>query len=247
MKIQKAIQNIVPDKNKLQFKEINIEKINGDINIHPMTNFISETGLYRLIFKSKQKNALEFQDWVVEEVLPKLRKNGSYELTEEVKFYVKKLIEEKKKLENDNDILKEKLDYNIKVKKGIIYARKTMHNGKKFYKIGYTLYPKKRDKGYGVGQTINEGYDITYDSDNPYLAEKIAKHKLIKCQYRPSFEIYFCDFKTINRVLKEASEAVKNDVDEEYIMSDSETETYTESESSFKIENSIKTETETEN
>jgi prophage antirepressor-like protein len=39
---------------------------------------ISEPGLYSLILSSKLPDAEKFQDWVVEEVLPSIRKNGIY-------------------------------------------------------------------------------------------------------------------------------------------------------------------------
>lgn len=40
--------------------------------------YISEPGLYSLIFRSKTEQALVFQRWVFEEVLPKLRASGGY-------------------------------------------------------------------------------------------------------------------------------------------------------------------------
>ena len=41
-------------------------------------NFLTESGVYKLIFKSKKKEAEKFQDWVTDEVLPQIRKTGSY-------------------------------------------------------------------------------------------------------------------------------------------------------------------------
>lgn len=40
--------------------------------------YINEANMYRLVFGSKLETAEQFQDWVVEEVLPTLRKTGSY-------------------------------------------------------------------------------------------------------------------------------------------------------------------------
>jgi prophage antirepressor-like protein len=40
--------------------------------------YISEPGLYSLIMRSKMKEAEDFQDWVVETVLPEIRAQGSY-------------------------------------------------------------------------------------------------------------------------------------------------------------------------
>ncbi|MEG0366579.1 MAG: BRO family protein [Coprobacillus sp.] len=42
-------------------------------------NFLTESGVYKLIFKSKKKEAEKFQDWVTDEVLPQIRKTGSYQ------------------------------------------------------------------------------------------------------------------------------------------------------------------------
>lgn len=41
-------------------------------------NFINESGLYCLIFGSKLEKAKEFKRWVTSEVLPSIRKTGSY-------------------------------------------------------------------------------------------------------------------------------------------------------------------------
>lgn len=44
--------------------------------------FITEPDLYRVIFQSRKSSARKFQDWVFEEVLPALRKEGSYSMTQ---------------------------------------------------------------------------------------------------------------------------------------------------------------------
>ncbi|PIT20145.1 hypothetical protein BGI34_02235 [Snodgrassella alvi] len=42
--------------------------------------FIDEANLYRVIFRSNKKEAVDFQNWVFEEVLPSIRKTGKYQL-----------------------------------------------------------------------------------------------------------------------------------------------------------------------
>ena len=44
--------------------------------------FVTEPDLYRVIFQSRKPSARKFQDWVFEEVLPTLRKEGSYSMTQ---------------------------------------------------------------------------------------------------------------------------------------------------------------------
>lgn len=47
--------------------------------------FINEPGLYQLIMRSNLPGAEKFQEWVVEEVLPALRKTGSYSIAPQQK------------------------------------------------------------------------------------------------------------------------------------------------------------------
>ena len=42
------------------------------------TRFITEADLYRLVFNSKLPTAEKFEAWVVDEVLPSIRKHGMY-------------------------------------------------------------------------------------------------------------------------------------------------------------------------
>ncbi|GAA4338056.1 hypothetical protein GCM10023149_47820 [Mucilaginibacter gynuensis] len=42
------------------------------------TNLVNESGLYNLIFRSKKPSAKEFRKWVTKEVIPAIRKTGSF-------------------------------------------------------------------------------------------------------------------------------------------------------------------------
>lgn len=42
--------------------------------------FLTESGVYKLIFKSRKEEAERFQDWVTDEVLPSIRKTGTYNM-----------------------------------------------------------------------------------------------------------------------------------------------------------------------
>lgn len=42
--------------------------------------FINESNLYRCILQSRKEEALSFQDWICDEVLPSIRKKGYYDL-----------------------------------------------------------------------------------------------------------------------------------------------------------------------
>ena len=47
-------------------------------------SFINEPNLYRLIFRSNKPAAIQFGNWVYEEVLPTIRKTGSYGVSAQV-------------------------------------------------------------------------------------------------------------------------------------------------------------------
>lgn len=91
-------------------------------------NFLTESGVYKLVFKSHKPNAEVFTDWIADEVLPAIRRTGGYvnnvdlmvntyfsDVPDEQKSLVKGLlvnIEEKQKkivsLNNENDLLAQK-------------------------------------------------------------------------------------------------------------------------------------------
>lgn len=50
----------------------------GSTDGGPARNIISEGGLYRLVFQSRKPEAKAFRKWVTSEVLPQIRKTGSY-------------------------------------------------------------------------------------------------------------------------------------------------------------------------
>lgn len=47
-------------------------------------NFLTESGVYKLIFRSRKKEAERFCDWVTDEVLPTIRQTGKYETNSNV-------------------------------------------------------------------------------------------------------------------------------------------------------------------
>ena len=57
----------------LDVKDVPIRKLNN-----AGENFLTESGVYKLIFKSNKKEAEKFQDWVTDEVLSNIRKTGGY-------------------------------------------------------------------------------------------------------------------------------------------------------------------------
>lgn len=63
---------------QLDSDEKNTVVISDGIAGNPNKTIISEPGLYKLIMRSRKPEAKEFQRWVTHEVLPSIRKHGSY-------------------------------------------------------------------------------------------------------------------------------------------------------------------------
>lgn len=80
----KALTLTTPAKVKQRLAERGMSTIHtpvinqyGDAYEQPMT-YIDEANLYRCIFQSRKQEAEQFQDWVFEVVLPRIRKTGGY-------------------------------------------------------------------------------------------------------------------------------------------------------------------------
>lgn len=103
----------------------NSDNFGGDINNTPENSikinnfgmkFINESGLYSLIISSKKPEAKTFKRWVTSEVLPSIRKTGSYNVQKQVpQTYLEALKalvaseEEKEQLKLTNETLTQEL------------------------------------------------------------------------------------------------------------------------------------------
>ena len=79
---KRAVQTNIDDEDKTQYKNL-VCNVHGslycpldasDLNVV----FINESGLYSLILRSHKAEAKVFKRWVTREVLPAIRKTGSY-------------------------------------------------------------------------------------------------------------------------------------------------------------------------
>lgn len=80
-----TIRDKVSPKNKKLVEFTKVGAGNSNTPLEVQIYVLNEPGIYQLIFSSKLDSAERFQDWVFEEVLPSIRKTGSYSVTQEVK------------------------------------------------------------------------------------------------------------------------------------------------------------------
>lgn len=99
-------------------KNIDIRKLNN-----AGENFLTESGVYKLVFKSHKTNAEKFTDWVTDDVLPTIRKTGGYinnvdlmintyfsDIPDEQKVLIKGLMTNIESLQNKNKVLNNEND-----------------------------------------------------------------------------------------------------------------------------------------
>ena len=183
-----TLKDKINKENRKQLKEI--RKLHS--NEQPHTVYINEEGLFSLLLKSRMNKAIEFQNWLITDALPKLRKYGKYEVDKKTK----------KKIHNLNNqikILKHNLSKNKKYPKG--YHVYIIKDDKK-YKIGYTKNLNKRLEVYNTGIANKAEYAYYKQTDCAREIETCMKAKLTEYLYKSNKEFYDCNIKKIICVIK---------------------------------------------
>lgn len=153
---------------------------------------INESGLYSLILTSKLPEAKAFKRWVTSEVLPSIRKSGSYDVKKQAQAIQMimqrfdkleaKMVEDKPKVQFYNDMMASdgsvKLDVlaNVLAKNGV-----TRENGKPIGRN--SLFKVLRDKGFLTQGKVKDGYGNHVYENRPTqraiergLFERTASH-----------------------------------------------------------------------
>jgi len=178
---------------KRQLKNINrVNKIKKK-NEQPDTVYINENGLYTLLIKSRMKRAKDFQLWLINDALPKLRQFGKYEVDQKTK----------KKLYNLNRKIKILTDSNKKLKSNMTLRKYPagyhfyIIEDDSMYKIGYTKNLNKRLSVYNTGKANKVEYVYYKKTDCAKEIEECMKALLNKYIYKSSKEFYKCSLKKI--------------------------------------------------
>lgn len=73
------IKNISDMKKRLNRDGVVTSEVIDSVGRKQNANFVNELNLYKTIFQSRKESAERFTDWVAGEVLPSIRKTGSYQ------------------------------------------------------------------------------------------------------------------------------------------------------------------------
>jgi prophage antirepressor-like protein len=202
---KRAIKMNIQPKNKKHLYEItnNYKLLYKNVQGH--TLFINEKGLNELILKSTKKEALEIQEWISNDVMPKIKKDGVYEISKKLKT---ELTEINQKYDN---IKKE----NIKNRKRL----KELENNQKKIKYlkapaVYIIRPNPNSEinmnKFGRTNDFNvrfSNYNTTVPDDvqvvdvipvkDPLGVELCVRGMLNKFKYRGRKEYFECSYKKI--------------------------------------------------
>ena len=134
---QKAVRDHVTDKHKTLNETFTV---NGTA-----ITLIDEAGLYRLVMRSQLPSAEDFQEWVMSEVLPSIRKTGSY------------------------SVIKSPMERILENSKNQYEAALAIADMLKIEQDKQALIEKQRDKAESEVKTL------VHDDENTYTATDIAK------------------------------------------------------------------------
>lgn len=76
------IKNISDCKDRLNKDGVVINEVIDSLGRKQQATFINENNLYKVIFQSRKPEAEQFTEWVTNDVLPSIRKNGMYATNE---------------------------------------------------------------------------------------------------------------------------------------------------------------------
>ena len=206
----KALKQHTNIKDRIQLKNINHSY---DIKQHPQTTYLSESGLYKLILRSKMKKAQIFSDWITNDVLPSIRKYGYYKMKKSYEKDKNDLLDKINYLEKQNklminDMKKEKFPEGALVY-FIDYSNDNNYE-KDVYRLGKTDDMKKRKQIYDTHMLHKRPVVEKIFADNPPRLETCLRSMLYDYRYKNKKDFYLCDLKIIKKAVKNCNRSIKN-------------------------------------
>jgi hypothetical protein len=192
--------------------------------------FLTESGVYKCIFKSRKKFALEFQDFVCS-ILKEIRLKGRYDLQEQMNLKelenlekIKKIEDEKKlielenlekikKIEDESKLKEEKiklielelqkiqdLSYEPVEKNETVYIFSTDVDG--VYKVGLTKNTaSKRKSGLQTGSVDEIKVLFEYKTHNCKILESVVHYLLDRYRCNSNREHFRCKIEYMKKII----------------------------------------------
>jgi prophage antirepressor-like protein len=175
--------------------KIKVNVGNTDVGNNSDTWFLTEDGLYELLFISRKPIAKQFKVWI-RNIIKEIRLKGKYDLEEKLK---QKELEYEKQIEETQrelHLYKQKTYEEIE-KTGHVYIIRTDGG----YKVGKTKHINNRVKGLQTGN--NNEIEVVFDfkTSNSDLLEKNVHYILDRYRCNSNREFFDCDPEYIKRII----------------------------------------------
>jgi prophage antirepressor-like protein len=194
--LQNAIRNNVFRKHRREYHKFYFDTK----EFHQRKLFIREPGLYRLMIRSRKPKAVKFSLWIVEYVLPSIRKFGEYKLSEEHKKNYADIMEKINYLEEENKKLRtDNKKKRVFSKGGLVYVIDYSNKHQTIFRIGKTVNMNTRKQVYDTHTLHNHPVVYFVESDNPLYLESCIRLFLRNFKYNENNnkDFFMCSLKTV--------------------------------------------------
>jgi prophage antirepressor-like protein len=186
----------------------NISKQDIHIN-HPMTVFINEAGLYSLVLRSNLKSAKKFKYWVTHDVLPTIRKYGSYKLKQSYEKERIELIDKLNYFMEENKLIKNDLKKNKYPNGAVVYVIDYSTKYESIYRLGRTTDMKKRKKLYDTHMIHKRNVVIMKETKDPIRLETCVRAMLYDHRYKDNKDFFICNLSIIKNAFSNCIKSIK--------------------------------------
>lgn len=203
-----AIRKHTDKNDKIQLKDINHSQ---NIKQQSQTVYLSESGLYKLILRSKLDKTKKFVEWITNDVLPNIRKYGYYKVRQNYETEKHNLLDKINYLEKQNKLMKNDMKKTKYPDGAIVYVidysdEDTNIDG--IYRIGITSNLKKRKQIYDTHLLHNKKVILKEYSQNPIQLEICLKSLLYEYRYKNRKDFYICKLDIIKKAFRKCINSI---------------------------------------
>ena len=194
---------------------IQLQYINHSIYIkqQPQTLYLSESGMYKLMLKSKMKKAKFFADWITNDVLPSIRKYGYYKMKKSYEGEKTELLERINYLEKQQKLMKNDLKKNKFPNGALVYIIDYSDddiNVDGIFRLGKTDNLTKRKQIYDTHMLHKRKVIHTEITDKPLQFENCLRSMLYDYRYKNKKDFYICKLSVIKKAFNNCIKSIKN-------------------------------------
>lgn len=197
----------VQRRDKISFRDI---KSKNKGTMQPHTLFINEAGLYSLMLRSNLPKAKKFANWITHEVLPSIRKYGTYKLKKEYEQERLDIMKKINYLEKENIKIKKDLKCEKYPKGGLVYVINYSDEGENVFRIGMTADMNLRKRIYDTHSLHKRDVVLMHKTENPIVLESCIRAILYENRYKNKKDFYICSFRKIKAAFDMCIDNLKN-------------------------------------